>query len=402
MPSQALYLDAIATTPVAPEVREAMLPYLSEFYGNPTGAHSQSLEIKDALESARAQVRSFCNTIDENPVVFTGSGSEANGLAILGFMRALERKGRLICSSGEHPSILGAVDVLEREGHDVIRVGLDHRGESDLEGAQKAIKSSSFDLVITHLSNYDVGTRQNLEQWGQLAKEAKARFMVDATYGAGWSPFSMKELGVDIVTLAPHRFFGPAGTGCVVFRRGIQLQPLFYGGTQELGLRPGMPAVANIVGSGKACEIAGCQSSDWMESCSKLQKALVDGCLSRMDHISLNGAELGSGRDPHHISLAIEFVEGESIVLRLDLKALRLTSNTGCISASEKVSPVLKQMGVARDLSLGTVVMGVLPDQTTAEMDLAVDRISEAVGKVREMSLAWNEFKAGRRKALLP
>jgi cysteine desulfurase len=382
---ESLYLDAIATTPLSEVVRQQMLPYLGERYGNPAGAHSRALDCRDAVEDARTDVRSFIGAGERASVLFTGSGTEANNLAVLGLMREKNRPGRIIISAIEHPSITGACAALQREGHEVVSLPVDSVGSVSTEALAKELQAGGADLVVSHLSNYDIGVKQDLVAIGQCCRESNAVLLVDATYGAGWNPVSMQELGVELLTLSPHRFGGPAGVGMLVLSPGIEISPLMYGGTQEYGLRPGFSAVAQMVGAGAACAEAQENGAAWAQQTEKLQRYFLNQLSKSLNGFRINGPAPGIQRDPHHISFSIEQVEGEAVLLNLDLKGVQVTSNTGCVSVSEKVSPVLLAIGVEKSLAAGTLVVGLLPEHTEEELARAVELIGLAVERVRQL-----------------
>ncbi|MEM1158939.1 MAG: aminotransferase class V-fold PLP-dependent enzyme [Verrucomicrobiota bacterium] len=396
--SESLYLDAIATTRISDSVRERMMPYLDQNYGLPAGAHTMALDARDAVEASREECLEFIMAPERSTCVFTGSGTEANNLGLLGFVRARKQTSRVITTQIEHPSILGACDILEQEGHEIVRLEVDKAGR--LSPTAAAAVLSQGDLLVTHLTNYDLGTRQNVIELGRMTQKVHAMLMVDATFGAGWNEFSMQEAGADLVTWAPHRFFGPTGVGILVARAGIHLQPLYYGGNQEHGWRPGSGSVAHMVGAGAACQEAQKRQGGWIAAVSVHQLEFMRQLSEQLTEFQLNGAELGPDRDPHHLSFSIRGVEGEAVLLNLDLKGVQLTSNTGCVTAADKISPVLKAIGVEQELATGTLVAGLLPDYSSKEICRAVELLVTAVQHVRSMSQSWHQFQAGRsRKA---
>jgi len=390
---ESIYLDAIATTPVSDSVRQRMLPYLGETYGLPSGAHTLALNARDALEESRNACREFMDTSDRTACVFAGSGTEANNLALLGYIRRNGTGSRVVTSVIEHPSILGACDSLEGNGCEVVRLRVDPDGRLSPDEVADCIDQG--DLFVTHLANYDIGTKQDLTELGQICRRAGAVFMVDATYGAGWNEFSMNELGVDLATFSPHRFFGPAGVGALMVGQGMELQPLYFGGNQEFGLRPGSGSMASMIGAGAACTEAGKHHKDWIQAVTVLQCDFMQLLSEELTEFQLNGTALGIERDPHHLSLSIRGVEGEAVLLNLDLKGVQLTSNTGCVTASEKVSPVLGMVGVEQEMAMGTLVAGLLPYHTKEEIRRSVDLLVAATERVRSMSQAWHQFLAG-------
>ncbi|MEM6885656.1 MAG: aminotransferase class V-fold PLP-dependent enzyme, partial [Verrucomicrobiota bacterium] len=313
---------------------------------------------------------------------------------LMGYVRAQGKKCRVVTTAIEHPSILGACDALADTGHEIIRLEVDSTGFVLPDAVVDVLKPG--DLLVTHLANYDIGTRQALSELGQIARNVKAVFMVDATFGAGWNEFSMQSVGADIVTLAPHRFFGPAGVGVLIVGPGVELKPLYFGGAQEYGWRPGSQSVANIVGSGAACSEAMLNGEAWRESTAQSRCDFVRLLEDKLSEFQLNGASLDAGRDPHHLSISIRGVEGEAVLLNLDLKGVAVTSNTGCVTAADKISPVLKVIGVELELATGTLVIGLLPEHSSGDMTRAVDLLVSAVERIRSMSQSWHQFDSER------
>lgn len=386
-----LYLDAIATTPVAPEIRLALEPWLSDQFGNPSGGHSRALDVRETIDEVRESVREFCGASGDDQVVFTGSGTEGNALGVVGFFRGLEREGTLLISKGEHPSLLEAARLIEREGHRVIRVGLQSSGLLDLNSVEESCRDHKVDLVSTHLANFDSGAVQPVQELARTAHRWGARVFIDGTTGAAWNSFSLKDTGADVFTFSPHRFFGLPGLGVLVKKKGLVFRPLYSGGQQESGLRPGMENIPGIVAAGAACRLATQNADQWRFSTGLLQKRFLESCRQQIGFTHLHGPEPGRERDPHHLNIAFECTEGEAVLLNLDLKGVQCTSQTGCVSAAEKVSHVLIEMGISRQQSLSSLLFGFLPTQSEEEIIQAVVSLQVAVARIREMSPAWRQ-----------
>lgn len=387
-----LYLDAIATTRISDPVRQSMLPFLDKMFGIPSGAHSLALDARDAVAEARESCLQFIGAVKRSSCIFTGSGTEANNLAILGYARRTGKSTRIFTSSIEHPSVTGACEALERDGYEVTRLAVDEWGRVDFSPLSGQARAG--DLVVTHLANYDIGTKQDLSEVVRVCQSVGAVLLVDATFGAGWNTLDMAEAGVDMVTFSPHRFFGPSGIGVLVTRPGVELDPLYYGGSQEFGLRPGTSSVAHAVGAGMACREAMAHMTEWAAATSDHQRDFLTLLLEKVTEVRLNGMEPGVERDPHHISFSVLGIEGEALLLNLDLKGIELTSNTGCVTASEKISPVLRTIGVSEELALGTMVAGLLPEHRAEDIEHAVDVMVSSVARIRSMSQSWHQHQA--------
>ncbi|HAV60955.1 MAG TPA: cysteine desulfurase NifS, partial [Verrucomicrobiales bacterium] len=257
MAGDAIYLDHLATTPLLPEAREAMLPFLGERFGQPGSIHQQGLAARDALARAREQFSVLVNAESPESILFTSSGTEAVNHAIKGLAWHSRRRGsHIVCSAIEHPAVLASIEFLKRDGITCTRVPVDGEGFIDPGAVRRAITDETF-LIATHAANYDAGTIQPVRELGAVAADAGVTFLVEANYTGGWLPLNVQELGIDLLTLSPHRFYGPKGVGVLYRNRRVRLAPLIHGGTQEAGLRAGIENVAAIVGAGVAAEQAG-------------------------------------------------------------------------------------------------------------------------------------------------
>ncbi|MDD5261133.1 MAG: cysteine desulfurase family protein [Methylacidiphilales bacterium] len=386
MPAQRLYLDHLATTPLAAEAREAMLPFLADECGLPSSLHREGLRAKEAVEQARASFASLLGASDTESIIFTSSGTEAGNLAIKGLAQARAAQGRhLVLSEAEHPAVMESVAFLERQGWTVTRVPVDSKGFINPEQIASAIRPDTV-LVAAHLSNHDSGAVQPVAKIARIARERGVAVFCDATTGGGWLSADVGQLGVDLLSLSPHRFFGPKGAGVLYRRSGLELAPLIHGGRQEHGLRAGPLNVAAIAGAGVAAILAKEHMQDRAAKCRELILQLWEGLTNEIQHIKLNGPEPGPDRDPRHLNVSFEFIEGEALMLLLDLNGVSVTAATGCVSKNMKISPVLKAMGVEIDLALGAILFSPGPDQTGDDIRSVVAKTAKAVARLRDMS----------------
>jgi cysteine desulfurase len=346
-----VYLDYTAAAPVLPEVLEAMLPYLKEIYGNPQSIHSWGDAAREAIENARERVAALINAGAEE-LIFTSSGSEANNLAIKGLAQAQAGKGKhIIVSAIEHFSVLNTARTLEKAGFQLTKIPVDI---------------------------------------AQKAKEAGVLFHTDAVASAGSIPVDVKTLGVDALSLAGNQFYGPKGSGALWVRKGQRLIPLMDGGVQEGGRRPGTEDVAAIVGMGKAAELAKRDMASRMATLTRLRDRLIKGVLSTVDHSILTGHPLQ--RLPQHASFCIEFIEGESMLMMLNIQGIAVSSGSACTSRALKASHVLIAMGLPHEMAQGSLLLTLGPDTSEADIDYALEKLPPIVNKLRQMSPLYAKF----------
>ncbi|MGF1678292.1 MAG: cysteine desulfurase family protein [Candidatus Methylacidiphilales bacterium] len=386
-----LHLDAIATTPLATSVREAMLPFLEGLTGHPGGVHSSANRLDEAKENARQLIRAFSGATESGRVIFTGSGTEAVNLAVMGWARARAKPAHIVSTLIEHPALDGALARLRKEGHRITFIPVDANGFPLLEELERCVRKQPIDLLATHLAHYEIGTRQNVIELGKFCRRTGARFFLDATHGMAWNPLSMADHGVDLLAFSPHRFFGPAGVGVLVAATGIPLAPLYDGGMQEEGLRPGTGSVPLIVGAGAACDLAMREAPTWQETTQKYQHQFKEILSSTLEEIRWGGPEPGLQRDPHHLQLSVGYVESEAVALFADLRGVQFTSGTGCLRPEEKGSRTLRVLGMEPEFRTGNLIFGLLPDLTDQDVEDAAGVVVQAVQRVRSMSPGWME-----------
>jgi cysteine desulfurase len=381
-----VYLDHIATTPVAQEVLEAMLPYFREHFGNPTSLHSFGQVAKKAINSAREKIAALINANSPEEIIFTSGGIEANNLAIKGIAEAYEKKGKHIVSTEiEHHSILHPLKTLERKGWEVTYLKPDKYGLIHPEQVSQAVRPDTVLVSIGH-SNREIGTIQDIKSLVQAAKtkNPKVIFHTDACPTLGHYPVDVKDWGVDTASFTAHLMYGPKGVGALWTKKGVKIRPLVEGGTQERGVRAGTENVPGIVGFGAAAELTMKELEDRMKRLAhyrdKLRKALEES----LDYIEFTGHP--TQRLPHHLSLIIHLIEGEAMLLRLDLMGIETASGSACVSLALKQSHVLFAVGVPKEVANGSLVFSFGRDNTEEDVDYVIEEFPKVIRLLRQIS----------------
>jgi cysteine desulfurase len=388
-PERKVYLDYIATTPVLPEVLEAMLPYFSNLYGNPQSFHSWGDKPGEAMEKAREQVAALIGGSPDE-IVFTSTGSEANNLAVKGLAQGQIEKGRhIVVSAIEHFSVLNAVRTLEKAGFELTLLPVDKYGLVDPDEVARNIRKDTILVSIMH-ANGEVGTIQPIAEIGKRVKEAGVLFHTDAVASAGNMPVNVKELGVDALSLAANQFYGPKGAAALWVRKRTRLIPLIDGGVQEGGRRPGTENVPAIVGMGKAAELAIRDMASRMQRLSQLRDRLINGLLSAIDHTILTGHP--TQRLPHIASFCVEFIEGEAMLLLLNMQGVAASSGSACTSRALKASHVLIAMGISHEVAQGSLLFSLGLDNNEKDIDYVVEKMPPIVDRLRQMSPLYAKF----------
>ncbi|HEY8483305.1 MAG TPA: cysteine desulfurase family protein [Longimicrobiales bacterium] len=381
---QSIYLDHAATTPLRPEVREAMAPYLGERFGNPSSVHRWGREARAALEDARERVAAALGA-GRREVVFTGGGTEADNLAVLGRWRAARRAGwpgPVVCSAVEHKAVLGAVREAGREGAEVVYLAVDEEGRVLLDAVDEALAARPS-VVSVMWGNNEVGTLQPVAEIGARCRSAGVVFHSDAVQAFGKVRVRVDEVPVDLLTISAHKIGGPKGIGALYVRSGVEVVPLTHGGGQEWGLRPGTENVAAAVGFAVAAELAVREQEAEAARLAALRDRLEQGLKERVPGLVVNGG--GAARLPHLLDVSVPDVDQEAILVALDLEGIAVSSGSACQSGTVEPSHVLVAMGRAREneaslrLSLG---------RTTTEEDVAqvIERFPAVVARVRELA----------------
>lgn len=375
-----IYLDYNATTPVAPEVAEAMLPYLQEHFGNPSSSHWYGVQTKKAIEHARKQVTNLLHC-DADEIVFTSGGSESNNYAVKGYAFANQDRGNhIITTQIEHPAVLEVCRYLERHGFTVSYVPVDEYGMVDVEAIRKTITSQTMLISVMHANN-EVGTIQPVAEIVRLAKQYGIAVHTDAAQSVGKIPVYMDTLGVDLLSVAGHKLYAPKGIGALYIRHGVQLEKFMHGADHERHHRAGTENVLEIVGLGKACEIAERDLEQNTEHFKAMRDRLHEGITARVEDVKLNGHP--EQRLPNTLSLSFRGIEANRLLSEIQ-DDVAASAGAACHSGDVDVSSVLTAMKVPIDYAMGTVRLSTGRMTTEEEVDIAVSRISEMVKQLRK------------------
>ncbi len=387
-----IYLDHQSTTPVLPEVFEAMQPLFAAQFGNPSSLHSHGLRARDAMNIAREQIARLINAESPEEIIFTSGGTEATNAAVKGAAFANQRQGKHIVLSGiEHPAVLNSVEFLSKQGFTSTKVSPDREGRIAPDAVEAALQKDTI-LICVHHANHDIGTIQPIHEIGRIAAERGIPFFVDAVASGGWAAIDVQALGISLLSLAPHRFYGPKGIGVLYRNRRTRLESLIHGGIQEQGRRAGTENVPGIIGAGVAAELAQRKLDSRITHVATLQRQLWEELRARIPHIHLNGPEPGPNRLATNLNVSFEFIEGEGVALMADMQGLAVASGASCVSKSLKASAVLTAIGVPQALALGNIILSPGIHNTAAETTTAIEVLERVVKKLRGMSPSWEEF----------
>lgn len=389
-----VYLDNAATTPLLPEVREAMLPYLGEAFGNPSCLHDWGDTAREAMENARAQVAQLIGA-DAEEIIFTASGTESNNFAVKGLALAQQNKGKhVVASAIEHFSVLHSARTLEKWGFELSLVPVDKYGVVDPEDVQRSIRKDTVLVSIMHANN-EVGTIEPIKEIAKVTKEKGVVFHADAVATAGTIPIDVKDLGVDTLSLAGNQFYGPKGVGALWVRKGVRIVPLLDGGVQEGGRRAGTENVPALVGLGKAAEVARLNMASRIEHLTQLRNRLLTELPSKIEHVVVTGHP--QNRLPGHASFCVEFIEGEAMLMLLNSQGVAVTSGSACTSRALKASHVLIAMGLSHALAQGSLLFSFGLDNTSEDIDYVLEVMTRVVDRLRQMSPLYAKFiKTGK------
>ena len=378
-----IYLDNAATTPVHPEVLQAMMPYLTTQWANPSTLYTFGREARVGVEDARAKVASLIGA-DPSEIYFTSGATESDNWAIMSTAIATESKGKhLITLPIEHHAVLGTCEFLKRRGYDLTLAPVDHEGLVDPEAVRQAITDQTVLITIMH-SNNEIGTIEPVGEIGAIAREKGILFHTDATQSVGKVPIDVNDLKVDMLSLSGHKLYGPKGIGALYIRKGVRIPPYLHGGAQESSKRAGTHNVPGIVGLGKACELAQASMAEESARETALRDKLIQGIFAAIPDVRLNGH--ATKRLPNNVNVSIAGIEGESMILLLDAQGICVSSGSACTSGSLAASHVLLGIGVPHELAHGSLRLTLGRENTDADVDKVLEVLPGVVSRLRAMS----------------
>ena len=394
MKREVIYADNNATTCVAPEVFEAMRPYLCEKYGNPSSIYTFGGELAADIERARIEVAellgaSWRNNLGQaTEIIFTSCGTESDNAALRSALEVQSGRRKIVTSKVEHPAILNLCRELEREGYTVETIGVDGDGRLDMSALERAVDSETA-LVTLMWANNEIGNIYPVEEVARIAHRAGALFHTDAVQAAGKVPMNMSESEIDMLSISGHKLHAPKGVGVLYVRRGVRFRPFIIGGHQEKGRRGGTENVASIIGLGKACELARKGMAEEIAHVQKLRDRLEAGIAERIPAIRINGDK--SSRLPNTSSISFEYIEGEAILLLLDQHGICASSGSACTTGSLEPSHVLRAMGLPYTAAHGTLRFSFSRYNTIEEVDRIIEVLPSVISTLRKMSPYWKE-----------
>lgn len=382
-----IYFDNAATTAVEPEVVETMLPYFTEAFGNASSPHGYGRSARKEMEKARDQVASLIGAQPEE-IIFTSGGTESDNLALFGVLEAQEKKGKhIITSLVEHHAVLHTCEYLEKIGKaEVTYLPVDENGLVDPQAVEKAIRPATV-LISIMLANNEIGTIQPIAEIGKIAKKHQVTLHTDAVQAVGAISVDVNELNVDLLTLTAHKIYGPKGIGALFVRKGTRIKPLIHGGSHERNLRAGTESVVQIIGLGKAAEIAQRELKENGERITKLRDYIVSEVLEKIPYSRLNGD--GIRRLPNNVNMSFSFLEGEALLLMLDMKGIACSSGSACTSGSLDPSHVLLAIGLDHETAHGSLRITLGRHSTKEEADYLIQELPPIVARLRMMSPLW-------------
>lgn len=383
MSDRLIYMDNAATTATRPEVLEAMLPYFTQHYGNASSIHTFGRNARRALETARKQVAAALGC-EPREVYFTAGGSESDNWAIRCAVAAKASKGKhIITSSIEHHAVLHTCEYMQKQGYEVTYLPVDEFGRVSVEDVKNAIRPDTV-LITIMAANNEIGTLQPIAEIGKIAKEAGVLFHTDAVQAVGAIPVDVNAWNVDMLSLSGHKLHAPKGVGALYIRKGVKISNLIYGGAQERGLRAGTENLPAIVGLGKAVELAVSELPSYGERVSALRDKLISGILEKIPDVCLNGHR--TERLPGNVNVSVRYVEGEALLMRLDLAGIAASSGSACTSGSLDPSHVLLAIGLPHEIAHGSLRLSLGSDTTEEEIDYVLEKLPQIVETLRAMS----------------
>lgn len=394
MGDKLIYLDHAATTPVKPEVLEAMLPYFTQKYGNASSIYSIGRESKKAIEEAREKVAKAIGA-QTKEIFFTGSGTEADNWAIKGVAYANKSKGNhIITTSIEHHAVLHTCQYLESDGFEVTYLPVDENGLVTAQQVLEAIKPNTI-LISIMFANNEIGTVQPIAEIGKIAREKGVYFHTDAVQAVGNIAIDVEKMNIDLLSLSSHKFYGPKGAGALYIKKGVKTISFLHGGAQERGRRASTENIASIVGLGKAIELASGNLDEYNKKLMALRDRTIDQVMKTIPFVKLNGDR--HQRLPGNANFSFEFIEGESLLLMLDMKGIAASSGSACTSGSLDPSHVLLAIGLPHEIAHGSLRVTFGEENTDADVDYLLDVLPVIVERLREMSPLYETVKRGNR-----
>ncbi len=384
-----IYFDNAATTAVRPEVFEKMKRYFCDNFGNPSSIYKIARENKNSTENAREQIARVLNA-DKNEIYFTAGGSESDNWAIKCIAESYSNKGKhIITLSIEHHAVLHTCQYLETKGYDVTYLPVDEYGIVDIDKLKSAIRDDTI-LITIMAANNEIGSIQPIEEIGKIAHENGIIFHTDAVQAIGHIPIDVKKMNIDLLSLSGHKLYGPKGIGALYIKKGIKINPLIHGGAQERNRRAGTENVAGIVGLGEAIRLINEDMLEELKRLTYLRDKLIDGILKNIPYSRLNGHR--EKRLPGNVNISFEFVEGESILLLLDMKGICASSGSACTSGSLDPSHVLLSIGLPHEKAHGSLRLTLGRNNTEEEVDYIIKELPPIINRLREMSPLYEEF----------
>lgn len=388
-----VYLDNAATTPVNPEVLREMMPYFTEKFGNPSSIHSFGREARQAVDKARERVAKALGAKPEE-IYFTGGGSESDNWAIKGVAFANRDRGNhIITSKIEHHAVLHTCEYLESQGFEVTYLDVDEYGMVDVEQLKKEITDRTI-LITIMFANNEIGTIQPVEEIGKIARDKGIYFHTDAVQAVGKIPIDVDRLNIDLLSMSGHKIGGPKGVGVLYARKGVKIHNLIHGGAQERRMRAGTENVPAIVGLGKAVELASENLENNIKRLTVLRDKLIEGIMDKIDHVRLNGHP--TKRLPNNVNFCFEFIEGESLLLSLDMVGIAASSGSACTSGSLDPSHVLMAIGLPHEIAHGSLRLTLGEINTQEDIDYVLEQLPPIVERLRALSPLFNQDKGGK------
>ena len=390
MGNKEIYFDHSATTPVRKEVLDAMLPYFSDYYGNASSIYLKGRESKKAVENAREQVAdAICAKPEE--IYFTASGTEADNWAIKGIAeRNKDRGNHIITSSIEHPAVMNTCKYLEKQGYNVTYIPVDENGTVSLKDIENAITDKTI-LISIMMANNEIGTIEPVKEIGDIARKHGIYFHTDAVQAVGNMKIDVNDMNIDLLTISAHKFYGPKGIGALYIRKGVKIANFVHGGHQERGRRAATENVPAIVGMGEAIKLASEELESYVGRLSSMRDELIYKIESQIPYCRLNGHR--TNRLPGHINISFDFIEGESLLLMLDMYVIYCSSGSACTSGSLDPSHVLLAIGLKHETAHGSLRISLGRENTTEDIDIFMEKLPLIVQRLRDMSPLYEAVK---------